>query len=491
MFDALLTKLESDLRTGFDQAVAGLVATTRRQLDDALAEVVKERAKGLAEVAEERSDLHREIAAMHKHKEAQEGHVELNVGGYRFETSVQTLRRLPHTFFDAYFSGRYAQDVCADGSIFIDRDGEHFGQVLQYLRDGVVAVAEQEASDLDLGLLRWLKREFGFYCIELSAEEKAVEESIFVVGGSDGYVGNGMQMNQRLSSMHRYDALSGAWLRVEQMAIARYDAGLCELAGYLYAAGGICADVHAHASVERYDLDLETWSVAPAMPRPRSGHCACVVGVAMYVLGGCEDVDGAACRNVFKFDSQFQVWTKVASMPDDRKFASACVLGKDIYVFGGQKEDEIDTSTTYRFCTVTGIWSILAPMPKGKSCHRIVALDGLIYVIGGNSVNGIVATVHCYDPVENSWRTVAPMSIARSAFGAFMLGGDIYAMGGWAGPGALASVERYSVDTDSWSVMDDMVLAESRHSFDVVVTGGAERADLFDSLMAKVRQARR
>jgi hypothetical protein len=55
---------------------------------------------------------------MHKHKEAQEGRVELNIVGYHFETSVQTLRRVPRTFFDAYFSGRYAQDVCDDGSIF-------------------------------------------------------------------------------------------------------------------------------------------------------------------------------------------------------------------------------------------------------------------------------------------------------------------------------------------------------------------------------------
>jgi hypothetical protein len=39
---------------------------------------------------------------MHKHKEAQEGRVELNIGGYRFQISVQTLRRVPHTFFDAY-----------------------------------------------------------------------------------------------------------------------------------------------------------------------------------------------------------------------------------------------------------------------------------------------------------------------------------------------------------------------------------------------------
>jgi hypothetical protein len=84
------------------------------------------------------------------HKEAHEAHVELNIGGCRFEMLVQTLRRLPHTFFDAYFSGRYAQDVCADSSNFIDRDGEHVRQVLQYLRDDVVTVAEQEASELNV-----------------------------------------------------------------------------------------------------------------------------------------------------------------------------------------------------------------------------------------------------------------------------------------------------------------------------------------------------
>jgi hypothetical protein len=42
------------------------------------------------------------------------------------------------------------QDTCAESSIFHDRDGEHFGQVLQYLRDDVVTVAEQEASELDM-----------------------------------------------------------------------------------------------------------------------------------------------------------------------------------------------------------------------------------------------------------------------------------------------------------------------------------------------------
>jgi hypothetical protein len=49
---------------------------------------------------------------METHKEAQKGRVELDIGGRRFETSVQKLRSVPHTFFDAYFSGRYAQVVC-------------------------------------------------------------------------------------------------------------------------------------------------------------------------------------------------------------------------------------------------------------------------------------------------------------------------------------------------------------------------------------------
>jgi hypothetical protein len=132
--DALLSRLETDLLTAIGTCVTGFVATARTTLESAQADIDKERTKRLAEVAEERAEtlaevdarraeLGREVAAMHMHKEAQEGRVELNIGGYRFETSMQALRRVPHTFFDAYFSGRFAQDVCDDGSIFVDSDG--------------------------------------------------------------------------------------------------------------------------------------------------------------------------------------------------------------------------------------------------------------------------------------------------------------------------------------------------------------------------------
>jgi hypothetical protein len=111
MFESLLDSLESELRAALNTSVTGLVATAWTRLEEAVAEVARERAKGLLEVAQERAVLHREIEAMQAHHAKQEGRVELNIGGYRFEMSVETLRRVPHTFSDAYFSGRYAQDV--------------------------------------------------------------------------------------------------------------------------------------------------------------------------------------------------------------------------------------------------------------------------------------------------------------------------------------------------------------------------------------------
>jgi hypothetical protein len=91
--------------------------------------------------------------------------------------------------------------VCRDGSIFVDRDGEHFGHVLEYMRDGYVSVAEPGACP-SVSLLRALKREFDFYCIEVVSEqavEPEQDEVAYVIGvrGADRHA---------LSSMERYDA---------------------------------------------------------------------------------------------------------------------------------------------------------------------------------------------------------------------------------------------------------------------------------------------
>jgi hypothetical protein len=475
LYDSLLSKLEKDLWANFDTRVTGMVAMARTQLEATLAEVAKERVNGLAEVARERAELHREIEAMQTHKEAQEGRVELNIGGYRFETSVQTLRRVPHTFFDAYFSGRYAQDVCADGSIFVDRDGKHFGHMLEHMRDGVESVAALDASKLDIGLLRALKREFGFYCIELMAE---LEEVLFVVGGLS--VGG-----TSISLLERYDSTSRTWRTGASMSSPRHAFGLCEIGGQLYATGGqVDVDSPALASVECYNPTLDTWSAAPALPRGRSNHCCCAVGDTMYVLGGIQNRDDAIAlnkrnrRSVLKFDSGTQAWSEAAPMPRALINCSACVLGSFIFVCGGF--DGRRSADTFCYNTVTNVWTTLAPMPEARIGHNVCALSGLIYSIGDSVLR--------FDSEANLWSTVAPMLCSRDDLESFVLGGSMYAAGGFNGEDILSSVERYDVASDSWEVVSDMALSGARSDFGVQMM--RLEVGLFDILESRARRAR-
>jgi hypothetical protein len=487
MFDALLDALEKELQAALDTAVQGLVAMVRTRLEGAVAYVAKERAKGLAEVAEERTkslaevdarseELGREVAAMQKHKEAQQGRVELNIGGYRFETSVQTLRRVPHTFFDAYFSGRYAQDVCADGGIFVDRDGEHFGHVLEYMRDGHVSVAEAGARP-NASLLRALKREFGFYCFELHVKEPAEPEQLvtaYVMGGEDD--------NDILASMERYDNISGTWVAVAAMSTPRESFGACVVARELYVVGGRDSNNTFLSSVEKCSPSNDTWSAVAPLRTARAGHAAVAVGSAMYVLGGLTYgiVRNIASASVLKFDSIQGTWSEVAPMPHARFAHAACVSGSDIYVFGGCDANIYQYGSVLKYNTIADAWTTLAPMPSLCMYHDAITLDGQIYIMGMGDNEG---EAFLFDPDSGVWSNLAPTLSSKSQGSFFVLDGRVYAAGGDANS---SSVERYDVGADAWMAVADLL--KGRRQFGAVTitaAGPAEEQNLFDALIAK------
>jgi hypothetical protein len=81
MLDSMLSKLETDNYVALNSCVAEIMAAARPQLDVAIANIEKERAEGLAVVAEQRpkaiafvgnkqAELQCEIDAMYKHQQA-------------------------------------------------------------------------------------------------------------------------------------------------------------------------------------------------------------------------------------------------------------------------------------------------------------------------------------------------------------------------------------------------------------------------------------
>lgn len=61
--------------------------------------------------------------------------VVFDVGGTRFATSIDNLRRVPDTYFSNLVSGRWELKRSKDGSIFIDRSPNVFGYLLEYMRN--------------------------------------------------------------------------------------------------------------------------------------------------------------------------------------------------------------------------------------------------------------------------------------------------------------------------------------------------------------------
>nr|XP_033777515.1 BTB/POZ domain-containing adapter for CUL3-mediated RhoA degradation protein 2 [Geotrypetes seraphini] len=76
-------------------------------------------------------------------------YVRLNVGGSLYYTTVQVLTRLD-TMLKAMFSGRMEVLTDKEGWILIDRCGKHFGSILNYLRDGTIALpkSQQEIKEM-------------------------------------------------------------------------------------------------------------------------------------------------------------------------------------------------------------------------------------------------------------------------------------------------------------------------------------------------------
>eukprot|EP01116_Phalansterium_solitarium_P002838 TRINITY_DN1313_c1_g1_i1.p1 TRINITY_DN1313_c1_g1~~TRINITY_DN1313_c1_g1_i1.p1 ORF type:complete len:455 (-),score=147.77 TRINITY_DN1313_c1_g1_i1:114-1478(-) len=76
--------------------------------------------------------------------------VVLNVGGVHYTTTRATLCQYPDTMLGAMFSGKYALTLMKDGSVFIDRDGQLFQHVLQFLRSQRWVLPSHDAYQTEL-----------------------------------------------------------------------------------------------------------------------------------------------------------------------------------------------------------------------------------------------------------------------------------------------------------------------------------------------------
>jgi N-acetylneuraminic acid mutarotase len=172
-------------------------------------------------------------------------------------------------------------------------------------------------------------------------------------------------------------------------------------------------------------------------------------------------------------------WSTSVPLPLPRagRPAVAAVNGK-IYVIGGNDGSSI-VNTTYIFDPTAGTWTLGSPMPAGRQNTAVAVVNGFIHVIGGANPAGTPHTDHfVYNPASNSWVTEAPLPVATTQASAVAYGSLIYFTGGGlagvgAGPGVGANVTSatYMFDdtSNTWATKASMPTA--RALFGIAIYG--------------------
>ncbi|MBK5291422.1 MAG: hypothetical protein JJE04_07095, partial [Acidobacteriia bacterium] len=149
-------------------------------------------------------------------------------------------------------------------------------------------------------------------------------------------------------------------------------------------------------------------------------------------------------------------WGRRADLIEANSEMGVAELNGKIYVLGGYPSSRVTVTTVQAYDTYSNAWSIVAPLPVGVNHNMPAAVNGKLYVIGGQTDAGtaFVNLVQEYDPAGNVWRVRTPMPAARGGGAAVVLDGKIYVAGGRPPRGADFAV--YDPVLDAWTVLPEM-----------------------------------
>jgi hypothetical protein len=190
------------------------------------------------------------------------------------------------------------------------------------------------------------------------------------------------------------------------------------------------------------------WQPAAPMPERRSYFASAQLDGSVYAAGGMVGNSGRFLDVFSRFDPRANKWTILPSLPTPVRAGAGAALDGDIYVVGGQALSG-DGRLVFRYRQAQRRWERVAPLPSPTFNETAVAFGGKLWVIGG-WWNGDLADVWVYDPSADAWRRGPSLPQPVQTAAAVVYHGQLWLVGGRRGQAPVTDVRILAPDGRGW-----------------------------------------
>lgn len=266
----------------------------------------------------------------------------------------------------------------------------------------------------------------------------ALNSALYAVGGYSG---------STLSSVARYDPVSGSWSSAASMLTARREFAAGAIDGKIYVACGMDYTDPNHvtyvSTTEQYDPATDVWT---------AGRATCPMDPAFNSVYGNVHIGGAAANGklylaafntksnpttqLFEYDPVADRWTAKAALPFSDSIYALTESSGTLYLLATGFSGSTPVSALARYDSAANAWVTL-PSLTMRWWSAFTSLNGRLYAIGGADLAGIDAgsppastRVDSFDPQLTAWSDAGRLQVARNFAAAATLGTRMYVAGG-------------------------------------------------------------
>tara|TARA_B100000683_G_C12503596_1_gene558344 strand:+ start:6 stop:2468 length:2463 start_codon:yes stop_codon:yes gene_type:complete len=241
---------------------------------------------------------------------------------------------------------------------------------------------------------------------------------------------------------------------------------------------------------EKYDILTDTWSYISPMPDKRVLHGTVQVNNSIYVIGGnslvvnisensilensCTIGNHGITNTCKRYDISTNTWNEINDMTTNRAGHAIVTYDMYIYVLGGCGNlDAILNPTVPSYvtsmCEVYDIsenkWNSISKLNTARCLHQAVQKNGIIYVIGGLTIDGDTNKCEIYDISSGVWSDISNMNNNRASHTAVVHDNFIFVFGGWNTDASdsnkkntLTSIEVYNINNKTWTTVNNQIM---------------------------------